>query len=428
MDITIIHSLFLKCNSISIDTRKIAHNTMFVAIKGDNFDANTFAKEALSKGASYAIIDNESYYIDQRTILVNDSLVALQELAKFHRKYLKTPIIALTGSNGKTTTKELIQAVLSKKYNTTATVGNLNNHIGVPLTLLSFTSETKIGIVEMGANHQKEIEFLCSIANPDYGYITNFGKAHLEGFGGIDGVIKGKSEMYQNLKSQRKLVFVNLDDAIQVAKSHQMKVFTFGLNNPNADLSISSVTANPFVTVSYEGTNIFSHLIGLYNANNLNAAIAIGRYFAVADEEIKAALEAYVPENNRSQILNKGSNQIILDAYNANPSSMAVAIDNFLQLDSSRKIMVLGDMFELGDESLQEHHAIVNRLVSEVGCTCYLIGPDFYSNLIKNSHLKFFQSFEDFSNSFKGLSIDNTTILIKGSRGMALERTLDFFQ
>ena len=427
MDITFIHSLFLKCNSIAIDTRKIEKNSMFVAIKGDNFDANTFVEEALKKGALYAIIDDEAYFIDDRTILVENSLIALQELAKFHRAYLDLPIIALTGSNGKTTTKELIQVVLAKKYNTKATVGNLNNHIGVPLTLLSFTKQTEIGIVEMGANHKKEIEFLCDIANPDYGYITNFGKAHLEGFGGIEGVIQGKSEMYQNLKLHNKLVFVNGDDAIQVSKSNEMKVYSFGMINKNVDVNIFAITANPFVEVSFRNTTVFSNLIGLYNANNLNAAIAIGTYFKVDDQMIKEALEAYIPDNNRSQMLKQGSNQIILDAYNANPSSMAVAIDNFLQLDQSNKVMVLGDMFELGSESLQEHEIIVSRLSTVKDCTCCLIGLDFYSNKIEKAHLKFFKSFDSFSDYFKELTVSNSTILIKGSRGMALERTLQLF-
>ena len=427
MDITFIHSLFLKCNSIAIDTRKIEKNSMFVAIKGDNFDANTFVEEALKKGALYAIIDDEAYFIDDRTILVENSLIALQELAKFHRAYLDLPIIALTGSNGKTTTKELIQVVLAKKYTTKATVGNLNNHIGVPLTLLSFTKQTEIGIVEMGANHKKEIEFLCDIANPDYGYITNFGKAHLEGFGGIEGVIQGKSEMYQNLKLHNKLVFVNGDDAIQVSKSNEMKVYSFGMINKNVDVNIFAITANPFVEVSFRNTTVFSNLIGLYNANNLNAAIAIGTYFKVDDQMIKEALESYIPDNNRSQMLKQGSNQIILDAYNANPSSMAVAIDNFLQLDQSNRVMVLGDMFELGSESLQEHEAIVSRLSPVKDCTCYLIGLEFYSNKIEKAHLKFFKSFDSFSDYFKGLTVSNSTILIKGSRGMALERTLQLF-
>jgi UDP-N-acetylmuramoyl-tripeptide--D-alanyl-D-alanine ligase len=427
MDISCIHELFLKSSGVSIDTRKIVAKSFFVAIKGDNYDANTFAKEALEKGASYVIIDNEVNYIDDRTILVADSLTLLQELALYHRNYLKTPIIALTGSNGKTTTKELIQVVLQKKYNTKATVGNLNNHIGVPLTLLSFNSETEIGIVEMGANHQKEIEFLCRLALPDYGYITNFGKAHLEGFGGVEGVIKGKGEMYQYLRANNKVAFINAEDAIQVEKSAGIQSYSFGEATKHPDVIIDSVKADPFVIINYDTITVNSHLIGLYNANNINAAIAIGQYFKVDDLAIKDALEGYVPENNRSQLLNKGSNQIILDAYNANPSSMAVAIDNFLQLDTNRKILILGDMFELGGESVEEHRTIVSSLSSAYECTCYLIGSDFYSTRTEEKHLKFFKSFDNFSNYFKGLTIENSTLLIKGSRGMALERTLDFF-
>ncbi|HEU0136797.1 MAG TPA: Mur ligase family protein, partial [Flavobacterium sp.] len=245
MEITEIHSRFLTCSSLSIDTRKIEKDSLFVAIKGDRFDANTFAAEALQKGAAYVVIDNSDYYIDERTIIVTDSLLALQQLAKFHREYLKLPIVALTGSNGKTTTKELIHAVLSKKFKTTATIGNLNNHIGVPLTLLSFNSETEIGIVEMGANHQQEIAFLSNVAMPDYGYITNFGKAHLEGFGGIEGVIKGKSEMLDYLKHHRKLAFVNLDDPIQVERAQSIQQYTFGINRPNANVNIEKTDANP---------------------------------------------------------------------------------------------------------------------------------------------------------------------------------------
>jgi UDP-N-acetylmuramoyl-tripeptide--D-alanyl-D-alanine ligase len=411
---------------VSIDTRKIEPNSLFVAIKGDRFDANTFAKEALDKGASYVIIDNEAYYIDHRTILVGDSLVALQELAKFHREYLKLPIIALTGSNGKTTTKELIAVVLSKKYKVKATVGNLNNHIGVPLSLLSFNSETEIGIVEMGANHKKEIEFLCELAKPDYGYITNFGKAHLEGFGGVQGVIEGKSEMYQYLFDNEKLAFINLEDPIQVEKSKVLKSFTFGINKENADVNITEIQANPFVVIGYSGFTILSHLIGLYNANNINAALTIGKYFGVADLAIKEALEGYVPENNRSQLLTKGTNQIILDAYNANPSSMTVAIENFLQLENPDKIMILGDMFELGEESQQEHQTIVKLLSNEENVKCYFIGKAFYNVRIDENNFHFFDTFESFSDYLKETKIENSTILIKGSRGMALERTLDF--
>jgi len=426
MDIASIHSLFLKCNSVSIDTRKIEPNSLFVAIKGDRFDANTFAKEALDKGASYVVIDNEAYYIDQRTILVEDSLVSLQELAKFHREYLKLPIIALTGSNGKTTTKELMSVVLSKKYKVKATVGNLNNHIGVPLTLLSFNSETEIGIVEMGANHKKEIEFLCELAKPDYGYITNFGKAHLEGFGGVQGVIEGKSEMYQYLFDNEKLAFINLEDPIQVEKSKVLKSFTFGINKENADVNITEVQANPFVVIRYSGFTISSHLIGLYNANNINAALTIGKYFGVADLAIKEALESYIPENNRSQLLTKGTNQIILDAYNANPSSMTVAIENFLQLENPNKIMILGDMFELGEESQQEHQAIVTLLSNVENVKCYFVGKAFYDDRIDRNNFWFYETFESFSDYLKETKIENSTVLIKGSRGMALERTLDF--
>lgn len=426
MNIQEIHNLFLKCKSLSIDTRKIEKDSMFFAIKGENFDANTFAKQALDLGALYVVIDNESYFIDQRTILVHNSLETLQELAKFHRSYLKLPIVALTGSNGKTTTKELINVVLSQKFKTKATVGNLNNHIGVPLTLLSFTKEAEIGIVEMGANHKKEIEFLCEIAQPDFGYITNFGKAHLEGFGGVQGVIEGKSEMYQYLAKNNKQVFVNLEDPIQIERSNGIKSFTFGLNKANADLNIKNIEANPFVVIDYDDFKVESHLIGLYNANNINAATAIGKYFKVEDAAIKYAIENYIPENNRSQLLKKGSNEIILDAYNANPSSMAVAITNFLQLGNQNKIMILGDMFELGDESQEEHKVIADSLFNQQESICYLIGKSFYENKIESENIKFFETFDAFAAYLKTIQFKDNTILIKGSRGMALERTLEY--
>lgn len=426
MNIQEIHKLFLQCKSVSIDTRKIEKDSMFFAIKGENFDANTFAKQALDLGALFVVIDNESYFIDERTILVDNSLETLQGLAKFHRNYLQLPIVALTGSNGKTTTKELINVVLSKKFKTKATVGNLNNHIGVPLTLLSFTKETEMGIVEMGANHKKEIEFLCEIAQPDYGYITNFGKAHLEGFGGVEGVIEGKSEMYKYLAANDKLVFVNLEDPIQIEKSKGIKSFTFGVNKEAADLKIKDIQANPFVVVEYDDFKVESHLIGLYNANNINAAVAIGKFFNVEDAAIKQAIENYIPENNRSQLLKKGSNQIILDAYNANPSSMAVAITNFLQLENQNKIMILGDMFELGNESEQEHKIIIDSLLNQNKSVCYLIGKHFYENKVLSENIHFFESFDAFAAYLKTIQFNDNTILIKGSRGMALERTLEY--
>ncbi len=421
-----LHKLFLKCNSVSIDTRKIELNSFFVAINGERFDANTFAKEALEKGASYVVIDNKEYYIDERTVIVKNSLIALQQLAKYHRSYLKLHIIALTGSNGKTTTKELINVVLSKKYNTNATIGNLNNHIGVPLTILSFSKDIEIGIVEMGANHQKEIEFLCNLTQPDYGYITNFGKAHLEGFGGIEGVIKGKSELYTYCKNFNKKVFINKDDLIQNEKTKEIKRISFSQNDFSVDVFIEKVTANPLVTVQFDNTEIHSNLIGLYNANNINAAITIGTYFGVSNELIKQAIESYIPENNRSQLLLKGTNEIILDAYNANPSSMKVALENFLQLDKSNKLVIIGDMFELGNESTEEHKAVVLMLLNQNDVECIFVGNDFYTNKIKKNNFKFFITFEELSNFLQNNKIDNKMILIKGSRGMALERTLEF--
>ena len=430
-----IYSKFLKSNTVVTDSRKVQPNDFFVALKGDNFDANTFTNQVLEKGASCVLIDNENYYVDDRTILVNNTLEALQQLANYHRKQLNLPIIALTGSNGKTTTKELIKTVLAEKYKVKATVGNLNNHIGVPLTLLSFDYKTEIGIVEMGANHQKEIEFLCGIAEPNLGYITNFGKAHLEGFGGFEGVIKGKSELYEYIRNEefdeeedeerKKKVFINLDDAIQTQKTEYLSRFTFSFQDENADVFIKSVEANPFVKVMFEDVEIQSQLIGSYNATNIAAAIAFGKYFKVHTPKIKKAIEHYIPTNNRSQILEKNSNKIILDAYNANPSSMKAAIENFISLEGDSKMMILGDMFELGKESLQEHKNVISLLQNNLNVEVFFIGNDFYSNQIDSKNIQFFQTFEQFKNYFSTLKINNKTILIKGSRGMALERILD---
>ncbi|RYJ45462.1 UDP-N-acetylmuramoyl-tripeptide--D-alanyl-D-alanine ligase [Flavobacterium beibuense] len=420
-----LYQYFIKCSSVTTDTRKIEANSLFVALKGDRFDANTFAEEALAKGAAYAVVDNPEYKTNDRILLVDNGLTALQQLANHHRNILGLPIIALTGSNGKTTTKELINAVLSKKYNTTATIGNLNNHIGVPLTLLSFTNETEIGIVEMGANHKKEIEFLCNIAEPNFGYITNFGKAHLEGFGGVEGVIQGKSELYEYLKSHTKTVFVNLDDSIQDEKTKDMSRFTFAVDDYNCDVRIDTVHANPMVTIKYNNLDIHSNLIGIYNANNINSAITIGTYFKISDKKIKDAIENYIPNNNRSQLIEKNSNSIIMDAYNANPSSMNAALDNLLQLDAKSKIAILGDMFELGTESLDEHKKLVDKMADKHQVETYFIGKDFYANKISSNHLFFFDTFENFKEYLSNIKPIQKTILIKGSRGMALERTLD---
>lgn len=425
MRIEELYECFLQYKSISTDTRKIASDSLFFALKGDNFDANEFAQEALNKGAAFAVIDNKKFFTDEdKMILVPDSLKALQDLARYHRQELGLPIIALTGSNGKTTTKELIHTVLSKKYKTKATIGNLNNHIGVPLTLLSFDEDTDIGIVEMGANHQKEIEMLCEIADPDYGYITNFGKAHLEGFGGVEGVIKGKSELYEYLEKHHKTAFVNLDDSIQKEKTASITRTTFSQTG-KADTTIDSVTANPMVKITFNNQQVNSHLIGIYNANNINAAITIGKYFNVSDLDIKDAIENYIPSNNRSQLMEKNGNQIILDAYNANPSSMAAAITNFIQLEGSEKIAILGDMFELGKESLEEHQKVIELLTETSEIEAHFVGKDFFANKSNQPHLHFHETFDSFSENFKNSKPTHKTILIKGSRGMALERTLD---
>ncbi|OOB82101.1 UDP-N-acetylmuramoyl-tripeptide--D-alanyl-D-alanine ligase [Flavobacterium columnare] len=427
MRIEELYQCFLQCDTVCTDTRKISPNSLFIALKGDNYNANEFAQEALNKGALFVIIDDKKYYTDEnKMLLVNNSLQALQELANYHRNQLGLPIIALTGSNGKTTTKELINVVLSKKYKTIATIGNLNNHIGVPLTLLSIKEDTDIAIVEMGANHQKEIESLCSITEPDFGYITNFGKAHLEGFGGIEGVIKGKSEMYTYLKTHNKTAFVNLDDSIQEEKTQHINRYTFSTDsNKKANIIINKIEANPFVKIKYNGIEIQSNLIGIYNSNNINVAISIGTYFNVSEQDIKQAIENYIPANNRSQLIEKGNNKIILDAYNANPSSMAAALSNFQQLDGS-KIAFLGDMFELGEESLTEHKKIIESILNHTSINFYFIGKNFYSSKIEKEHIHYYTSFEDFVEN-KPNGINNNTILIKGSRGMALERILDFF-
>ncbi len=426
MKITDLYQVFVKSNGIVIDSRKVQQNDFFVAIRGDNFDANTFAKQALDQGALCVVIDNADYYIDQRTILVEDSLKTLQELANYHRKQLNLPIIALTGSNGKTTTKELIQVVLAQKFNTKATLGNLNNHIGVPLTLLSFDKDTQIGIVEMGANHQKEIEFLCTIAEPDYGYITNFGKAHLEGFGGFEGVIKGKSELYSYFTAKKEgLIFINRDDAIQVEKSEDLTQFSFSFLDKSANIYIQNCQTNPFVKLDFNNIEVQSHLIGAYNATNIAAAITIGNYFEVSNNQIKKAIESYIPTNNRSQLLEKNSNKIILDAYNANPSSMKAAIENFTKLDAVDKLMILGDMFELGKESIEEHKNMVEFIEKEYNSRVFFVGKDFCSSQKKNEKLQFFENFDTLKTYLSENKITNKTILIKGSRGMALERSLD---
>lgn len=417
MNIEQLYQLYIKTYLADTDTRKVRKGSMFFALKGDNFNGNEFAAEALKSGASYAIIDEEKHNTFPNTILVSNALETLQKLANFHRKQLTIPIIALTGSNGKTTTKELINAVLSKKYETAATAGNLNNHIGVPLTLLSMTPKTEIGIVEMGANHLKEIEFLCSIAEPNYGLITNFGKAHLEGFGDFEGVIKAKSELYDFLRLNKGTVFMNTDDELQVKQSAGIDAIEF------SNSVVKFMGANPFVKVQFKNTLIESNLIGKYNYNNIAVAITVGNYFDISETDIKMAIEEYIPANNRSQLIQKGTNKIILDAYNANPSSMQAALENFAQLKDENKVVFLGDMFELGKDSKAEHEKIANLVTSYNFSKVFLIGKAFSATKAKNAFV--YESYESFKNSTNYSNINHATILIKGSRGMALERLLD---
>ncbi|MFB9057288.1 UDP-N-acetylmuramoyl-tripeptide--D-alanyl-D-alanine ligase [Mariniflexile ostreae] len=424
MKIEQLHRLFLTCSAACTDTRKIKKNTMFFALKGENFDGNAYAEKALESGAKYTIIDNPKYDILNETILVENVLETLQHLAAFHRMYLKIPIIALTGSNGKTTTKELINATLSQKYRTTATIGNLNNHIGVPLTLLSMTEDAEIGIVEMGANHLEEIKFLCKIARPDYGYITNFGKAHLEGFGSVKGVIKGKSELYDFLIRRNKTIFINGNDSIQVEKTKNSNVFSFGTTS-KSHVQIEFVEAQPNVKVKYKSLSIQSHLIGEYNYTNIAVAIAIAHYFEVDAVAIKTAIEDYTSNNNRSQVLKKESNTVVLDAYNANPTSMHAALLNFNNLKSTVKTAILGDMFELGEEAEKEHQSVVDLIRVLNFDTTFLIGKNFYKTEANSKNIIQYESFDDFKKDFSFSKIENTSILIKGSRGMALERVLD---
>ena len=418
-----IHKHFIKSSGICTDTRSINNNCLFFALKGANFNGNTFANNAIEKGAYKVIIDEKEFQNDH-SILVHNVLETLQELATFHRNYLKIPIIALTGSNGKTTTKELINAVLSKKYKTVATKGNLNNHIGVPLTLLAMNSNTEIGIVEMGANHHKEIELLCEIAKPDYGYITNFGKAHLEGFGSLEGVIEAKTEMYRYLKSKKSTVFINFNDKKQRNHSEGINKYTFG--GEGQDCTIKLVDTSNEVLISYQNTTIQSHLIGHYNYTNIAASIAIGEFFNVTAQNIKAAIENFIPDKNRSQLIEKGSNSIILDAYNANPSSMMAALENFIQSNGDQKTVFLGDMFELGPDAEKEHQNIVSYLENNYKGTCYLVGENFNKTTVNFSTIYKFKTFEELKISLVKTMITNQYILIKGSRGMALERVLKY--
>lgn len=422
MEISQIHQLFLESEGICTDTRNLKKNQIFFALKGGNFNGNTYTKNALDKGAFYAVID-EKEYEQKNTILVENVLETLQELAKFHRIYLNIPLVSITGSNGKTTTKELLNVVLNKRFKTYATFGNLNNHIGVPLSLLSITQEHEMAIIEMGANHVGEIAEYCQWAMPNYGLITNIGKAHLEGFGGIDGVIKGKTELYKAVKTNNGTIFYNADDDVlkTQAQNNDNKYSYAQLVAADFNYKIDNSTA--FVRVEVDNTSIESNLIGAYNGVNIGAVLAIGSYFDISIYDMKDAIENYLPQNNRSQVVKITSNTILLDAYNANPSSMKVALDSFNNIRNPSKIVVLGDMFEVGKTSSEEHGKLIDYAENLGFSTCVFVGKSFYEH--KNTNALFFESTNEAKEWFCKQKFQNSYILIKGSRGMALEKIIE---
>ncbi len=434
MEIKNLYQLYLKYPLISTDSRSAASEGLYFALKGENFNGNNFAFSALENGAKKVIVDEIIKDADDRFILVDNVLETLQELAKHHRGQLNIPVIGITGSNGKTTSKELLNAVLSKKFKTFATKGNLNNHIGVPLSILSISSAVEIAIVEMGANHQKEIEFLCSICKPNFGFITNVGKAHLEGFGGIAGVKKGKKELYDFLLSVNGLTFIKQpnEDLAKMASEITNKK-TYGEDNSN-DYIGSCALINGLLKVNWkiketnstETFEIQSNLTGLYNFDNIMAAIAIGTYFKLLPEEIKAGIENYFPENNRSQKTMSGDRVLIKDYYNANPSSMLAALENLNSMKNHEKIAVLGDMFELGIESFSEHLSIIQMAQKLNLSQLIFIGDRFFEHRnLKNSSTHFYQKTSDLKDKIQTIIPKKALILIKGSRGIKLENLAD---
>ncbi len=423
MEVEKLHEVFLKHPTISTDSRKISKGCLYFALSGPNFNGNDYAIEALNKGAAYAVVDNKDLPDHPNTILVDNVLLSLQRLGTHHRNYCTATIISLTGSNGKTTTKELIYRVMSQKYETIATQGNLNNHIGVPLSLLSIKQSTEFAIIEMGANHQGEIAELCEIAQPDMGCITNYGKAHMEGFGGVQGIIKGKSELYTYLLKHHKTILYNDQDPIQVEKTKGYKQrLSFGQNSDSHFKTATIDSEKATLSFEFENLIIDTQLYGDYNATNCMIAAAIGAHYAVPLSDIEKAISNYIPNNNRSEIREIGSHQIILDAYNANPSSMTAALKHFAKISTElQKVVILGDMFELGETAIEEHQEIVSLLESLAFDRIILVGK-----LFAATH----HSFESHSTTEAFLNLFTTPkkptmILIKGSRGMMLEKALN---
>lgn len=430
MTIAELYKHYLSHPNICTDTRKITTDCLFFALKGDNFNANTFATQALEKGAAFAIIDDKSYQTNDKCLVVENTLSTLQELAIYHRKQLNIPFIGLTGSNGKTTTKELINSVLSQKFKTHATKGNLNNHIGVPLTLLEIGQDIEVAIIEMGANHQQEIKLLSEICQPNFGLITNIGKAHMEGFGGVEGIKKGKGELYDYLQNHAGVVFINRDSPALTEMASQRKfkeTFFYGTN----DLSPikGELTGNdPYLTLKWTNNNqtyeVASQLTGIYNFENILAAITIGLKFGLTAQEINNGIASYAPQNNRSQIIKTVKNTVIGDYYNANPSSMALAIENISRLNAAKKAIIIGDMFEVGETSAEEHLQILQKALSYNFDKVILIGEEF-KKLSLNTGALFFENTPIAYDYLKNNPISETLILLKGSRGMKLESLME---
>ncbi|MEO7310758.1 MAG: UDP-N-acetylmuramoyl-tripeptide--D-alanyl-D-alanine ligase [Chitinophagaceae bacterium] len=422
IDTSALYDIYKQYPSVTTDTRKIGAGDIFFALKGPNFNGNAFAQQALAAGAAYAVIDEPEFVTGDRILFVPDVLAALQDLAKYHRQQFNIPFIAITGSNGKTTTKELVHAVLSAKYRTYTTTGNLNNHIGVPLTILKIKTDAEMVVIEMGANHQDEIAGYCRYTLPTHGLITNCGKAHLEGFGGEEGVRKGKGELYDFLRANNGIAFVcdDFDYFHDMAKGLPV-IHWYGTEN--GDLTGTPVQSEPFLEVAIskglEPMAIKTALVGTYNIFNVLAASAIGKYFIVPDKKIQKALENYIPGNSRSQLVERGGNQIILDAYNANPSSMRVAIDNFKKLHAENKILFLGGMMELGTESLEEHRTLLRQISGFPWKDVILVGGDF-KNL--QHPFRYFDTSDQASEWWAAQQSTGNYLLVKGSRSMAMER------
>ena len=419
-----LYSLFLENPIISTDTRKIEKGSIFFALKGPSFDGNQFAQNALDAGAVLAVIDDPKYK-GENTFVVNDVLTALQDLAVEHRANLEIPVIGLTGSNGKTTTKEVIASVLATQYKISFTQGNLNNHIGVPLTLLSIPLDCEIAIIEMGANHQGEIEELCNLCIPTHGLITNYGKAHLEGFGGVEGVIKGKSELYQALERTEGYAIINGNDEIQMEKSNTLNRFVFGDQN-TCDLKTHFISKDGFTGIEFNQCTAISNLMGDFQYSNLGFATAVGKVFGVSDDNIVKGIQAYIPKNNRAQIKKTENNALILDAYNANPSSTLESLKSFRNLEvQGDKWIILGDMFELGEYSEEEHQKVVSTALDYEFSTVIFVGNEYFKVKVKANHTNFFETKEELRIWLTQMAPKNKTILLKGSRGMALESLVD---